>query len=215
MSSSTKSNNYKNTVKGLRKLTSSKTNKELLKALKKNIYLHLQDTELEEDNDNESSNELTVQGYREKKGVNFDYLPEDMVYIILDFLPYNIRVAILKNKYSKHFIKSKLGKVPKTMKGMSQLWKCAEIAKDLLESLLEVESAIFQNFSTYSVEVFKEEKNVELYSNYYIENFIKIILAAIHHYSKIYKFSYYTNKKVIEYIEKTILKIFAHLSIMK
>lgn len=212
MSSSMKSNNYKNTVKGLRKLSSTE---ESAKARNKNLYLHLQDSELEDDNDNESSNELTVQNSREKKGVNFDDLPEDMLYIILDFLPYNTRVAILKNKYSKYFIKSKLGKVPKTMKGMSQIWKCAEIAKDLLESVIEDHSGIFQNFSTYSVEHFKREKEAEFYSNYYRDNFTKIILAAIHHYSKIYKFSYYTNNKVIEHIEKTILNIFAHLYIMK
>jgi hypothetical protein len=206
-----KINNYKNTVKGLRKLSSTE---ESAKARKKNLYLHLQDTELEEDNDNESSNKLTVQNSREKKGVNFDNLPEDMLYIILDFLPYNTRVAILKNKYSKYYIKSKLEKITKTVKGINQIWKCAEIAGGLLENLLECQSGIFNNFSIYSVQGFKKENRKELYTMYYGENLTKIILAAIHHYSKIYKFGHYTNKKVIEYIEKVVLKIFAHLSVM-
>ena len=212
MSSSMKINNYKNTVKGLRKLSSTE---ESAKAHKKNLYLHLQDTELEEENDNESSNELTVQSSREKKDVNFDDLPDDIIYIILGFLSYNTRVAILKNKYSKYYIKSKLEKITKTVKGINQMWKCAEIAGGLLENLLEYQSGIFNNFSIYSVEHFKKEKEAELYSNYYRDNFTKIILAAIHHYSKIYKFGHYTNQKVIEYIEKVVLKIFAHLYIMK
>ena len=211
MSSSMKSNNYKNAVKGLRKLSSTE---ESAKARNKNLYLHLKDAELEDDNENESSNELTVQSSREKKDVNFEDLPEDIIYIILGFLSYNTRVAILKNKYSKYYIKNKIEKITKTMKGMSQIWKCAEIAKDLLESVIEDHSGIFQNFSTYSVEHFKKEKEVELYSTYYRDNFTKIILSAIHHYSKIYKFSYYANKTVIEYIEKVVLKIFAHLSVM-
>ena len=215
MSFSTKSNNYKNTVKGLRKLTTGKLNEKRVVKTKKNLYLHLQDTEVEESNDNETSNDLTVQKSREKNSINFNDLPEDMIYLILGFLSFNTRVAILKNKYNKYFIKSKLEKITKTVKGMNQIWKCAELARDLLESLLEDESDIFHNFSTYSVKLFKKEKTKELYMAYYGENFTKIILAAIHHYSKIYKFGHYTNEKVIEYIEKIVLKIFSHLSIMK
>ena len=215
MSFSTKSNNYKNTVKGLRKLTTGKLNEKRVVKTKKNLYLHLQDTEVEESNDNETSNDLTVQKSREKNSINFNDLPEDMIYLILGFLSFNTRVAILKNKYNKNYVKSKLEKIYKTVKGVNQIWKCAELARDLLESLLENESGIFHNFSTYSVTIFKKETNPEMYSVYYRENFTKIILAAIHHYSKIYKFGHYTNEKVIEYIEKIVLKIFSHLSIMK
>ena len=60
MSFSTKSNNYKNTVKGLRKLTSGKSNEERVVKTKKNLYLNLQDTEIEEDRCNKTSNDLIV-----------------------------------------------------------------------------------------------------------------------------------------------------------
>jgi hypothetical protein len=207
-----KSNNYKNTVKGLRKLTS---NKESVKESKKNSFRFLEDMDSEDCDqyfESSTSNEVTVQqSSREKKGVKFDDLPEDALYIILEFLPYNKRIAILKHKYSKYSIKRKLEKIPETIKGIYQMWKCAKISRNLLFSLLEYDSGVFDNFSTHSVRFYKKEKNWELYSEYYGENFTKIILAAIHHYSKIYKFKHYTNKKVIEHIEKTILNLFAHL----
>jgi hypothetical protein len=213
-----KSNNYKNALKGLRKFTSGKTNEESVRERKKNSFSFLEDAtseDIEPDCETSSSNELTLQSRREKKGVNFEDLPDDMLFIILEFLPYNTRIAILKHKYNKNFIKSKLKKMTENIKGISKLWACAKISKELLVSLLEYDSGVFNNLTTHSVKVFKKEKNMELYSTYYRENFIKIILAAIHHYSKIYKFGNYTNKKVIEHIEKIILNIFAHLSIMK
>jgi hypothetical protein len=217
MSSLMKRNNYKNVVKGLRKFTSSKTNEEIVKESKKNCFIFLEDANSEEvEQDFESSNELTVQKLsREKKGVNFDDLPEDVLYIILEFVPYNKRIAILKHKYNKSAIKLKLKKMSENIEGIKKLWSCARISKDLLVSLLDYDSGVFENLTTHSVKVFKKEKNLELHSKYYRENFIKIILTAIHHYSKIYKFGYYTNKKVIEHIEKIILNIFAHLTIIK
>ena len=214
MSSSMETNNYKNTVKGLRKLTLGKTNEIVVKT-KKNSFSFLEDDDAEYvEQYFEGSNELTRNICREKNGTNFDNLPEDMVYLILGFLPYNTRLAILKCKYNKNYIKSKIGKIPKTIKGLRQIWKCAEMAKDVLENLLEDKNDIFKNLSTYSVQCFKKEKQMELYSNYYTENFTKIIWAAIQHYSKMYKFKSYTNKKVIKY-EKKILNIFTRISIMK
>ena len=211
MSASMKSNNYKNVVKGLRKLSLGIPNEERVRANKKYSFNFLEDIET----NFESSNELTIQGSREKNSINFNDLPEDTIFLILGFLSYNTRLAILKHKYSKCNVKYKIEKITKSIKGLNQIWKCAEISICLLESLVEDESDILQNLSIHSVTIFKEETNPEIYSDYYRENFTKIIWAALHHYSKIYKFSYYTNKKVIEHIEKTILNIFAHLSEMK
>ena len=216
MSSSMKSNNYKNSVKGLRKLTLGKTNKEIVVKNKKESFSFLEDIDFEPvEQYVETSNELTIQSCREKNGINFNDLPEDVVFLILGFLSYNTRLAILKNKYNKNYIKNKLKKIPKTIEGLNQMWECAQIAKYLLISLLEHNSGVFKNFSTYSLTSFKKEKNVEHYLENYKENFTKIILASIQHYSKIYKFGHYTNKKVIEQFEKTILNIFVRISIMK
>jgi hypothetical protein len=125
-----------------------------------------------------------------------------MIYLILDFLPYNTRLAILKNKFNQNYIKTKFEKIPKTIQGINQIWKCAEIAKYILENVLENGSDVFRNLSMYSLKSFKKEKNMELYSTYYIEQFTKIILSAIHHYIKIYKFSNCKNKKIIKYEKK-------------
>ena len=215
MSYSMKSNNYKNSVKGLRKLTLGKTNKEVVIKNKKNNFNLLEDAESEDvEHHFKNSNKLTTKTSREKKVITFNDLPEDMICLILSFLSYNTRLAILKNKFNQNYIKTKFEKIPKTIQGINQIWKCAEIAKYILENVLENGSDVFRNLSMYSLKSFKKEKNMELYSTYYIEQFTKIILSAIHHYIKIYKFSNCKNKKIIKY-EKKMLTIFAHISIMK
>ena len=214
MSYSMKSNNYKNSIKGMRKLTLGKTNKEVIVKNKKNTFKFLEDADSEHIEQHfETLNELTKKKCREKKDITFNDLPEDMIYLILDFLPYNTRLAILKNKYNQNYIKMKIEKIPKTIKGMNQIWKCAEIAKYILENVLEHNSDVFHNLSMYSLISFKKEKQMELYSMYYKEKFTKIILSAIHHYTKIYKISNCTNKKIIKH-EKKMLNMFAHISMM-
>ena len=102
MTSSMKSNNYKNTVKGLRKLTSCKTNEEIVVKAKKNSFSFLEDDDEYVEQYFESSNDLTRKSCKEKNGINFDNLPEDMINLILGFLSYNTRLAILKGKYNKN-----------------------------------------------------------------------------------------------------------------
>ena len=194
-------NSYKNTVKGLRK--GSGICEKWVKTSNKNrfTFLEVLDSEIE--------NNIDIIE-RKKKYIQFDDLPQDVVNIILGFIPVDI-FSILKHKYNKHMIRFQIEKMST---GMNKLWHCAKISNELLESLLENDSSVFEKYQKYSIKSFTREKNIELYSRYYKENFKEVILAAIHHYTKIYKFSYYTNKKVIEHIEKTILHIFAHLSML-
>ena len=100
--------------------------------------------------------------------------------------------------------------MPETDEDLTKMWKCASIANKLLQSVINDDSRIFEKISMYSVVNFKKE-NANLYPLYYKENFTKIILAALRHYSAIYKFGPYTNKKVVEHIEQIMLNIFEHL----
>jgi hypothetical protein len=103
-----------------------------------------------------------------------------------------------------------LQNIPDTNEDLIKMWKCASIANKLLQSVINDDSRIFENIFTYSVRFFEKE-NAKLYSIYYKEHFTKIILAALRHYSAIYKFGSYTNKSVIEHVEQIMLNIFAHL----
>ena len=237
MSKKTKTNgNYKKVVKMLRRQSSSSFFCKK-KVSYSNYYKLLIDDEEEivkEEFQEEKNEKLGITGLNK--------LPVDTINIILEYLPYNTRLAILKHKYSKNNIKFILNKVPQTVDGLTKLWKCADIAAQLLKILLCDRSKIFGNFMTGSVSGFKREKNPELYSNYYKENFTKIILAAMKHYSRIYKeescLSYFKNineflvwyfkksggwghkrtinkkNRTTEYIEQIMLHIFAHLKAM-
>ena len=153
---------------------------------------------------------------REKRlAIDFNDLPEDTIYKILEFLSVNTRLAILKWKFSKKTIKNIIKQVPIHTNHLTKIWKCANIANKLLESLIDWDSDVFTNLPNYSLRIFKGEAKPEMYSHWYKQNFTEIILAATRHYSRIYKFGQYTNKKVIEHVEQIMLNIFAHLTMIK
>ena len=202
------SNNYKNTMKKLRKINSSLINERKKQKLG-NYYKYLTEEEEIESEPKEECKKIV----REKRAnIDFNDLPEDTIYKILQFLSANTRLAILKHKYNRSFVKCKLQKMPENKEELTKLWRCAIIAYNLLKNMLC--DCVFQNISSYSVK-FAKQGNLQLYSRYYKENFTEIILTAIRHYSRIYKFGYYTNKKVIEHVEQIMLNIFAHLTMMK
>jgi len=197
-------NNYKNSLKKLRKINTSFTNRREKQA-EGNYYKYLLEEQIEEEE------QVEKQVVRKAKiAYNCNDLPEDIINIILTFLPYNTRLLLLKRKYSRSSLKCMLQNIPETNEDLTKMWKCASIASKLLQSVINDDSRIFENIFTYSVRFFEKE-NAKLYSLYYKEHFTKIILAALRHYSAIYKFGSYTNKIVIEHVEQIMLNIFAHL----
>jgi hypothetical protein len=205
----TSSNNYKNSIKRLRKNNSSLAN-EREKRVVDNYYKYL--LLLEEEEEEPECKEIV----REKTGnIDFNDLPEDTIYKILAFLSANTRLAILKHKYNKNFVKSRLQKIPETNESLTKLWRCADISFHLLKSILNDDNELVVGISSYTIKVFIKENDPKNYSRYYKEHFTKIIMAAIRQYSCIYKFGHYTNKEVIECIEQIMLNIFAHLTMMK
>jgi len=217
------SNNYKNAVKRLRKINSSLLC-EREKQCVGNYYKYLSKLEEEEQEESEEPEEQEEQKQEQKQdykeivrekrvAIDFNDLPEDTIYKILEFLSANTRLAILKRKYNRNFIKCTLQKLPETNEELTKMWRCAVIAYNLLQSVLHDDNMMFKDTCfSYSVRFFKKEKNPSIYSRYYKERFIEIILTTIRHYSRIYKFGSYTNKKVIQHIEQIMLNVFAHLS---
>jgi len=224
------SNSYKNSLKKLRK-NGLPLCKERFWVC--NYFKYL--TEVEDEDSNIDCKEIV----REKNGINFNDLPEDVIFIILNFLSCSTRLAILKHKYNKSFIKNIINKIPKSVEGLTKAWKCADLAVKLIESLGLLDNHdIYNNLNIYSVTYFKAERKPELYSNWYKEAFLKIILIALKHYTKIYNNKHQTrkiiiqtgyndqftivyrhkttyNKKVIEHIEQIMLHMFAQIAEIK
>ena len=164
------SNNYKNSLKKLRRnrlpLCKERGNRDC-------YFKYLIEVDDEQDIRDESKEIV-----REKIGIDFNDLPEDTIYMILEFLPCNTRLAILKHKYNKSFIKNIINKIPQSVEGLTKAWKCADLAVKLIESLgLFGSRDIYNNLSTYSVSLFKIERKPQLYSSFYKESFLKIILT--------------------------------------
>lgn len=202
---------YKNAVKRLRKIKSFIENDRARK-MRVNMYTNLEQDEEEFISD--LNNEQQIQSPlcpQKSTTIDFDDLPEDMINLILTFLSANTRLAILKNKYNRKFIQERLQTIPKTAKCLTELWHCAIIAKNLIEVLAG--RTILNNLSLalYTVKRYNKKN----YSEYDNKEFTLIILTAIKHYTKIYKYGPYTNKKVIEHIEQMMLNIFRHISVLK
>jgi hypothetical protein len=110
-------------------------------------------------------------------------LPNDIINKILDFIPINVRLSILKSKYNKKFLKNKLENI-----NVEKLYKCALLAEKIYhESLLHYSNIKYDYIKINNLNSTKINK----YS-YYKEEFMKIILLAIKHHRKIYK-----KKKII------------------
>jgi len=111
-------------------------------------------------------------------------LPNDIIIHILEFIPINTRISILKSKYNNKFLKNKLEKM-----NVKKLYKCAAIAEKLYhDSLLH-----YSDIKYYYMEINNlNPKEINEYPNYYKEIFIKIIISALKHHRKIYK-----KKKII------------------
>jgi hypothetical protein len=169
--------------------------------------------EVNDSNDSNEPNVLT------KNSFNLNYLPEDTINIILEYLPFYTRIKILKIKYHEKNLQLKLQNIPKT--NLNKLFEYAKTSQEVLDFVLNKESFVFTNLSTYALNSFKKEKELDKYSDYYKKNFTAIILAAMKHYTKIYKkpqtdtkllygnTKQYNNNKIV--IEEIIFRLYAQV----
>lgn len=204
------SNRVKNILKKLRTNGSPllpTTNKE--NKTKKNFYECLEilydEEDFETDESVESNKKVAV---IKQNNLDINRLPEEMLNIILGYLPMETRIAVLKCKYNKKKIQTKLTNMPKTEEKLKKLFKCASVAKEVLKFVLKSESDVFKNFALYATENFKKEKELNAYYQYYKENFTKLILAAIRHYTRFYKKPLIKEKKCNCFIYVNDIRIY-------
>jgi hypothetical protein len=159
----------------------------------------------------QSSNKET----REKYQKSFDDLPEDMLNIILEYLPIKKRLEILKLKYSKKYIKTKLQTLSDTTRALDKLWLISENYKYLLRKIYEPNSPILYTIplhaSTFRYKS-KKYKNQHT-SSEYKEMFIQLISTITDNYTKFY--SKNENIKKTNKFEKQVFKLFANVALIK
>ena len=110
-------------------------------------------------------------------------LPEDVIYIILEYLPINTRLAILRHKYNPTIMRHKLRDA-----SIDKLFECAKIAKSVLHAVFGKRHDVFGQLSSYIFDIFEEDRTIYLDSRK--EQFINWIFVAMKRYTTIYKKKY-------------------------
>jgi hypothetical protein len=193
---------------------------------------------LNEDEQKKVSQELIYKEIaRRNKALCFEDLPEEIVNVIVEFLPFNVRIALLKRKYNKKYIKEMLEKLPYKMSILTDLWPCAMISREILLSfLLKKTDDMYCDMksSMKAVLLFSDSFVTEKKHKYYYQGvFVELIIKAVYHYTKIYKLRksipYYIlntaprcaleawdriHEQKIKEVEELILKLYTHLDIM-
>jgi len=133
-------------------------------------------------------------------------LPDDVLYIIMSFLPYNTRLYILKQKYPIKNIISKLEKIPYDNRNiMKKLHKCALMAFDLNKQ--------YRDDDTLMLLMYMRESHYPNYDSHNKSHFIRMIYACCKRYTQIYNPAYsksYTANRIV-FHESSILKLYSHV----
>jgi len=173
---------------------------------------------------------------RRNKVLCFGDLPEEIMNIIVEFLPLNVRIAILKRKYNKKHIKKIMENLPYETPIIIELWPCAMISREILLSFLKKTDDLYSDMRS-SMESVLEYGNFfeteQKYEYYYKNIFVELIVKAIYHYTKIYKLRksipYYIlntaprraleawdsiHEAKIKEVEELVLKLYTHLDVI-
>lgn len=133
-------------------------------------------------------------------------LPDTLLLEIYSYLQINVRIAILKNRYSKKCLKYKMNKI-----------HIFHLRKLLLESIkiISKKDLYDYKFSVLNLTCIKHyNKSLALnYPEFYRKRFIDIIIYAIKHYVHVYKENKQNNLndvQIVEY-ENSVFKLLAQI----
>jgi hypothetical protein len=135
-------------------------------------------------------------------------LPEDVEFIIISYLSPNLRLILLKQKYSYKFLEDKLYSMPKCSSTLSILYTLVCKCKHILKKYLDRSGDIYKNMIWY-IDMSRKDLSQKQYHFVYYEKLTYIIMSAIQTYSKIYKKTNDTNEHFK--VEKQILGIYVRI----
>jgi hypothetical protein len=133
------------------------------------------------------------------------YLPEEIQRYIFEYTDTNIRLKILRMKYTPNFVNKKLSLFPKDKLTIKRLYSCVKYIEDTIIRY----NSDYAWYIQYNLDWFLQKPHPNN-PNYYINTLISIITTGIKHYSKIYKQE--KNIKIIQKNESNMLILFAKIS---
>jgi len=187
-------------------------------------------TSLTEEERNKLDNELSykIEVKTLKKNTLVD-LPEEILNTILEFLPTNKRLAILRYKHTSDYYIQKLNNLPPTKEITKKLHFLASLAYDIIDYSLPDNSSIRERVFPYALRLYEkcEEYEVYMYPKGYTtkrfkEYFSDLIVSSIKNYVRIYKSmkkpktkyqSYLCHCRIQDYIETRMFYILKHLTV--
>ena len=144
-----------------------------------------------------------------KKTIND--LPEDIEFIIMSYLPPNLRLVLLKQKYSYKFLANKLHSMPKEHSTLQRLHSLVGQCKGILKKYLDKSGDIYKNVVWY-IDARRKDivKTLPKHCEFlYYEKLSYIIMAAIQNYTKMYKKTNDINEHFT--VEKQILGLYVRV----
>lgn len=161
-------------------------------------------------------------------------IPNDIKNIILSYLPYNIRLNLLRKKYPIEVLTKRLSKIPRTIKTFDKFYHLVTILEPILSEFYKKNMTDFYYTDKYcrhgyltnfecTLRIIKNQSNRYYYYkrfeaqrdilagrnvDYYFEHFANIILYMFDNYTKMYKKDlpeWHTNN------EKIMLKVLLHI----
>ena len=195
--------NYKKYEKKMREIQQLKLKKTLSKEEKEKVAME----------------SFYITQLEEKNKKQFNDLPDDVIYIILSFLPPKERLNMLRKKYSHSFFTTKLTMLPTSIATFFILQKCVNFAITILLSVSQISDD--NNWKLYhqmyvikkrckkgrpcSKEDYFAIRN-DFDISYDIKSSIDIILKSMNLYTKMYK----NKKNVVAHgiNERIMLEIF-------
>jgi len=119
----------------------------------------------------------------------FADIPAEIINAIIEFLPIDKRIQLLKCKYSYRYIRDVLKRLPYTKSKLKLLIPCAILSRKIVKEVAHEDSVLFDQLGSNMAAInvlcknfSKESKYIYYYQNSYID----LIVSALKHYSRIY-----------------------------
>lgn len=157
----------------------------------------------------------------EKTKKKFEDIPEDMIFIILSYLPLCERLNILKHKYPTSVLKKSLSMLPITVETFYKLYPCVTMARKVLSAILPPDGTIMNDFRLGFYLIDKKyvdrsgrvggvikENNPSLLAD--VQFCIKVIIKTIQKYTKMYDYNSHTGLE-LSLLEKSMLHLFIRI----
>jgi len=131
------------------------------------------------------------------KKISFDELPDDVIYLILSYMPPHDRLNLILQKHPVSYLTNMLSKLPRSLSNFYKLYPCLKSARKILHYIYynKPNNTVMRDMPRHCYWIDKRYKNCfrdnmskTTYKGLDLDVYrsIKIILNAIQHFPKMY-----------------------------